>query len=130
MRSGVRGAPDVGAMASIDGHRLCLFVWHYHDDDVPGPAARVTIQVRGLPVAAGRARLAHYRIDGEHSNSYHQWQLFGSPTAPNEAQYAAMEQAGQLTLLAEPSTVSIQGGSAELTFTLPRQAVSLVELDW
>ena len=46
------------------------------------PAARVTVQLQGLPLAAGPARLSHYRIDGEHSNSYHQWQLFGSPTAP------------------------------------------------
>ncbi|HVW20184.1 MAG TPA: beta-xylosidase [Opitutaceae bacterium] len=130
IRGGVRGAPDVGAMASLEGSRLCLFLWHYHDDDVPGPAARVTVRLERLPIAAGQARLRHYRIDGEHSNSYRQWQLFGSPPAPDEAQYAAMEKAGQLTLLAEPSTVPVRGGAADLTFTLPRQSVSLLELEW
>src|SRR5690606_11233526 len=31
---GVRGRPDVAAMASYDERRLCVMVWHYHDDDM------------------------------------------------------------------------------------------------
>jgi len=37
LRDGVRGAPDVSALASFDRNKLCVLVWHYHDDDVPVP---------------------------------------------------------------------------------------------
>src|SRR5262249_7398135 len=39
VRRGVRDQPDVSALASLDGTKLCVMVWHYHDDDLPGPAA-------------------------------------------------------------------------------------------
>src|SRR5436190_799817 len=43
MRQGVRGQPDVGALASLDHNSLSVLVWHYHDDDVPGPDAAVEL---------------------------------------------------------------------------------------
>ncbi len=43
MRAGVRDRPDVAARASLEGDRLCILLWHYHDDDVPGPAAAVNL---------------------------------------------------------------------------------------
>lgn len=128
--SGVRGAPDVAALASLSERRLCVLVWHYHDDDVPGPDARVSLRLSGLPAAAGRARLSHYRIDRTHSDAFTVWKALGSPSTPDERQYQEMEAAGHLQLLEAPSTLALDGGSAELSFVLPRQAVSLVELDW
>src|SRR5262249_7234259 len=67
LRDGVRGAPDISALASLDGRTLCVLVWHYHDDDVPGPEAAVALTVSGLPMARGEARLQHFRIDEDHS---------------------------------------------------------------
>src|SRR2546427_9944541 len=32
LRDGVRGAPDVSALASLDGRKLSVLVWTYHDD--------------------------------------------------------------------------------------------------
>ena len=41
LKDGVRGAtPDVSALASLEANRLSVMVWHYHDDDVPGPDGR------------------------------------------------------------------------------------------
>jgi xylan 1,4-beta-xylosidase len=35
--------PDVSALASLDKNKLAVLVWHYHDDDVPGPDAAVDL---------------------------------------------------------------------------------------
>ena len=126
LADGVRGAPDVGALASRDGRRLAVMVWHYHDDDVPGPDAAVTLDVAELPRAKGEVRLTHYRIDETHSNAYAAWKRMGSPAAPDREQYAQLEAAGKLAVLEPPRPVPVAGGSATVRFSLPRQAVSLL----
>ena len=54
----------------------------------------------------------------------------GSPIAPDEQQYAALEAAGQLAPVEAPATLGVEKGQAVLRFVLPRQAVSLVVLEW
>ena len=131
VRDGVRGAPDVSALASLGPGQLAVLVWHYHDDDVPGPAADVRLSVSGLSLGTGEARLTHYRIDDTHSNAYAEWKRMGSPIAPSRAQYDRLEAAGQLARLEEaPATVRVESGAATLAFALPRQGVSLLVLEW
>ena len=135
IKSGVRADPDVAALASLDAARrqIAVLVWHYHDDDVPGPDATVELTVAGLPVAASvpSLRVVHYRVDRDHSNAYTAWQKLGSPLAPSRPQYAQLEAASQLAILTDsPASVAIQSGAAALTFSLPRQAVSLIVLSW
>jgi len=130
IKDGVRGAPDVAALASMETKRLCLLVWHYHDDDVPGPDAAVKLTLDHLPIAAGEAKVTHYRIDADHSNAYAEWKRLGEPGAPNEAQYTQLLGAGHLATLGPPATVSIVGAAATLAFNLPRQAVSLLVVEW
>jgi xylan 1,4-beta-xylosidase len=130
IRDGVRGAADVSALASLEPRRLSVLVWHYHDDDVPGPEAAVALSLSGLPLARGEARLRHYRIDESHSNSFAAWKRMGSPIAPNEQQYAQLEAAGKLATIESPPTVHVEAGQAALAFALPRQAVSLLVLEW
>ena len=130
MRDGVRGDPDVAALSSLDGKKLCVFVWHYHDEDLPGPDAAVELALAHLPLAAGSARLTHYRIDATHSNAFTVWQNLGSPTAPTDPQYAQLVAAGMLATLGEPVNVPIASSAATLKFALPRQAVSLLVLEW
>jgi xylan 1,4-beta-xylosidase len=130
MRDGVRGSPDVAALAALAPQKLCVLVWHYHDDDLPGPDAEVSLALDHLPAGISSARLSHYRIDAAHSNAFAVWQQLGSPTAPTEAQYAQLEKAGQLTPLAAAYGIRVGNGHAALHFALPRQGVSLVVLDW
>lgn len=129
VKSGVRQRPDVGAFASFDGHRLCVMVWHYHDDDIAGPDADVSLTLAGLGVTNGPATLTHYRIDGDHSNCYTAWKKLGSPIAPDEKQYAVLEQAGKLARLEAPGKIQLVRGSTTVKFTLPRQGVSLLVVD-
>ena len=126
---GVRGAPDVSALASLDHGKLCVLVWHYHDDDVPGPAAAVDLALKGLPYA-GPMHVTQYLIDGDHGNSFAAWQKMGSPAAPTAAQQAQLEQAGKLAQVENPPTVTSSGGQSHIHLSLPRQAVTLLELTW
>lgn len=131
LKDGVRGAPDVGAFASRDEKRATIMLWHYHDDDLPGPDAQLDFRVTGLPANATSARLTHFRIDETHSNAFAEWERMGSPIAPNLRQYVTLKQQGDLARLrGAPESVRIAGGTATLNFALPRQAVSLVVLEW
>jgi xylan 1,4-beta-xylosidase len=131
MKEGVRGTPDVGALASRDAKKVTVLAWHYHDDDVAGPDANVTLSLDGLALKNGKAKLTHYRIDKAHSNAYTVWQEQGSPAKPSPAQYKALEAASELTALkGSPATLDVKDGRATLPITLPRQAVSLVVLEW
>jgi xylan 1,4-beta-xylosidase len=127
-RAGVRGQPDVSALACLDERRLCVLVWHYHDDELPGPTAAVELALNGLPFPDGQARVTHQRIDDDHSNSFAAWKRLGSPATPTPQQYVELEQAGQLAALGPAETVDLRNGQATLRFSLPRQAVSLLVL--
>ena len=45
-------------------------------------------------------------------------------------QYAQLESAGHLTQLAPPASLGAEGGVPTLSFPLPRQAVSLILIEW
>jgi xylan 1,4-beta-xylosidase len=130
LRRGVRDKPDVAALASLDNKRVCILTWHYHDEDLPGPAADVEVTVTGLPAAARQARLQEFRIDETHSNAFTAWKHLGSPQQPTVAQYAQLEQAGRLGVPTTAATVRVDGDKAAIRVRLPRQAVSLLILDW
>ena len=131
VKDGVRCAPDVGVLASRAPGQVAVMVWHYHDDDVSGPDAAVTLAVTGLPAGVGNATVSHYRIDQRHSNAYAEWLRMGSPLAPDPAQYAALQKASELAILEpSPATIGLNGGAATIGFTLPRQAVSLLVVRW
>jgi xylan 1,4-beta-xylosidase len=125
----VRGeTPDVGGLASREENRASVMVWNYHDDDVPAPDAPVEIAIDGIP--ATRVLVHHYRIDERHSNSYARWLEMGAPQQVSKTQYAELESSGKLELLDAPKYIDVTEGTASVTFALPRQGVSLVQLSW
>ncbi len=129
-QSGVRGNPDVDALAARTEHSITVMVWNYHDDDVAGPDAPVVVKLAGIPAVAHRLLLRHYRIDRGHSNSYAEWLAMSSPQNPTPYQIELLKTAGQLQLLNSPHWIRSDGGSAEIPFSLPRESVSLLELSW
>ncbi len=141
LQHGVRERPDVGALASLNTNSAAVMIWHYHDDDVAGPDAEVTLRISNLfpagagsrpenPTANRRVRLDHFRIDENHSNAFSLWKKLGSPQTPDPAAYAQLERAGQLARLEPASELRVAAASVDFKFTLPRQAVSLVQLTW
>lgn len=127
--AGVRDAPDISALAARSSNSATVLAWNYHDDDLPAPAAPVTLTITGLP--AGRATVTHYRIDETHSNSYSAWLRMGSPQQPTPAQIAELERASALQPLTPARTVTVgREGQVTETFDLPRKSVSFVKVAW
>ncbi len=54
----------------------------------------------------------------------------GSPQAPTAEQIAQLKAAGQLQLLTSPEWLEVASGKVIIATTLPRQAVSLLRLEW
>ena len=118
---GVRGAPDVGVLATRrPGGGLAILLWHYHDDDVPGPAAAVHLTLRG-GTAGYRAILT--RVDSGHADAFTAWRAMGSPAQPSAAQIRALDQAALLG----PKPLPVRGDGIDVD--LPRQGVALIELN-
>ncbi len=127
MADGVRGAPDVSAIATraADGG-MAVLAWHYHDDDVPGPDAAVHLDISGLG-ADGARKVTLWRVDPANANAFTAWKALGSPLAVDANQYKQLEAASALTPQAAPD-LSVRGGKASLEVTLPRQGVVLIEV--
>jgi len=126
--SSVRMGDDVGALAAKDKNAITVMVWNYHDDDTTGPEEKVLVQVKDIP--AKQVMLTEYRIDKEHSNSYEVWKQMGSPKQPTQQQITTLEKAGQLKSMGKPIKITVKDGVAKYNTVLPRQAVSLLKLEW
>jgi xylan 1,4-beta-xylosidase len=124
---GVRGRPDIGAMASRGERAISVLLWNYHDDDLPAPDADIKLELAGLP--GGHVEVRHNRIDATHSNAYTVWKQLGSPQSPSPEQLARLASAAQLERLEPPRRLP-GNGPVIVEFRLPRQAVSLVQLVW
>lgn len=124
IRQGVHDRPDVGVLASRQGNRLCVLVWHYFDDDVDGPEARVHVDLSHF--GSSRTRLMEYRIDRDHSNAFTVWQSVGSPESPTQQQYRQLQRAGELQAIGPMREIDTGAG---VDLELPRNGVSLLVLE-
>jgi len=130
-RQGVRGPnSDIHALASRDERRITIIAWNYHDDELPGPQADVTLNVGGIPGDVTKLNLTEWRVDDTHSNAHTAWKNMGSPKPPTVQQKAQIEAASELAVLRSGIDVSAKDGAAAIKLTLPREAVSLIELRW
>ena len=128
IQDSVRDKSDISAIANATENSVSILVWNYHDDDLPAPAADITVSFDHL--GADRVLVTHYRIDNQFSNSYEAWKGIGSPQEPSADQIAFLEQSGQLQMYTSPSWKEAPDGKLGLSFTLPRQGVSLIKLTW
>ena len=125
-KSGVRGKPDVSAMASLQNDKLAVMAWHYHDDDLPGPTAELNLTVKGIASGFRSAKLTRMVIDDQHSNAFAEWQKMGSPTQLSSQQLAALQNAGELSTEGPPIKLPINDGQLKLDVSLARQGVMLL----
>lgn len=130
LQVGVRGRPDVNAIATRHDREITILAWNYQDDDVAAPDVPIDLAIAGIPGAAERALFEHFRIDQAHSNAYLQWKSMGSPERPSADQQSRLEDAGQLQPLGSPRWIVLKEGKLHLSFALPRQALSLIRINW
>lgn len=128
-RAGVRHEDDIDVVAAGREGRLGVLIWNYHDDDLAAPRQSITVIIDHLPADARRATVRHWRIDHDHSNGFEAWKHLGSPQSPSPAQHARLESAAHLEELAPPEDLAVNAGQLRLTFDLPRQGVSLLEVE-
>jgi xylan 1,4-beta-xylosidase len=128
LANGVRSAPDIDGLASIDGAAIQVVVWNYHDDVVAVPATPVRLAIK-VPSSFGAvARVSHLRVDEAHGDAYSVWGSQGMPASPSAEQLAALEQAMEPSSLMPDRTVGVSRGIVALDFDLPRFGISLVTI--
>ena len=128
LNTSVRGKPDISALAARNGKRITILAWHYHDDDLSGPAANITLNLTNTP--DGDPELTRTLIDEGHSNSFIAWQALGSPQKPTADQIRLLEEASRLAVASDRTEIKSEKGNTEISFKLARQGVTLVELEW
>ena len=129
-QTGVRGQPDVDAIAALKEKEVEVLVVNYHDDDVPSENATVDLIVKGLTPKLERVLVEQYRIDATHSNSYTLWKQMGEPQQPTKEQYKQLEMAGQLQMQGSPEPVKVVDGAVRRRFSQPREGLSLLRFKW
>ena len=128
IQQGIRRQPDINGMACVDENEMTIMIWNYHDDDILGEINDIELSIENLPDSP--VLMQHYRVDQEFSNSYAMWQKLGAPQNPTEEEYQNVEEAGHLKLLTSPKWINIENNAAKIEFSLPRQGVSFIKLEW
>jgi xylan 1,4-beta-xylosidase len=128
--NGVRGEPDVGAIASLDGtkSRLTILLWNFHDvaggyDD----ERAVQLTIHGLK-GGKLPRVREYSIDEQSGNAYTAWLAMGSPQPPSAAQIEKLHAAAKMEAAMREISRSGKGDLA-MDVVMPRQSVKLIELE-
>lgn len=126
----VRGEnPDINAIASKIKNSISIMVWNYHDNnDLSALPTNVKLVIDNIPTE--KVLINHYRVDQEFSNSYALWKKLGSPQNPTKNQIESLETAGQLQLYSSPEWKQIKEQKTSIEVELPRQAISLIRLNW
>ena len=128
LSDGVRGVPDVGVLATrADNGRVDILLWHYQDDDVPGPAAEVNLVIAGLaPGLQLQARV--WRVDRENGNAFTAWRAMGAPAKPSQQQIDRLLAAARMLARPIPLGPRMDDGGVVLQTQLPLQGVQLIEV--
>lgn len=130
LSAGVRGAPDVDALATRGPQQASVLLWNYADAAEPAPDQGVTATIAGLPAEAHRVLVQQYRIDANHSNAYTVWQGMGSPQHPTAEQQTELQARAGLELAGSPVWADVVDGQVVLPLTLPHESVALLQVRW
>jgi len=128
-RCNVQGAllPDapIGVIATRRADaQVAILIYHSKDRFYADGEVTVELNLQSLPFED--SIIAHYRIDGDHSNPFAAWETHGAKRHPWATPdiYRAMRLEQEPALLEPPEHIT--GHDLTLTVTLPLPAVSLI----
>ena len=135
--TGDGGGSLVEAWASRDtdgegGGRVAIAIWNGSLDQTKtggdhALSRHVALEVTGL--APGEYRVAHHRVDQEHSNIARTWEALGGGDWPSDDQWSRLRAADRLEPLGPDEHITVRlDGLARLAFDLPMPAISFVEI--
>jgi xylan 1,4-beta-xylosidase len=124
------GAPaTVGGIAVLgDRSRDADVLLYNHagpSSTTPAQPATVTVTLRGLHGAPGRASLV--RIDADHANPRRAWEQMGAPEYPTRRQLAEIADASELRT--ERLPMARHADTASFAISLPAEGVAAIHLD-
>jgi len=128
LEQGVRGQPDVDAMATRNKEDVQVLVWNYHDHLVEAEPASVTLKIQVPAAFSLGAMVTHRRVDETHGNAFAVFETLGSPQTPTAEQHSQLLQAANSIEFHAPKLVEVKANALVLSFDLPRFGVSLVTL--
>ncbi len=129
LANGVRGEPDIDALATLDGASIQVLVWNYHDDIVSVADTPVHLAIQVPQSFGARVRVSHLRVDESHGDAYAAWLALGMPMTPTAQQVSDLRAAMEPSAFVPDTSVAVApDDTVSLDFDLPRFAVSLVTL--
>ncbi|MBN1818572.1 MAG: hypothetical protein JW828_14510 [Sedimentisphaerales bacterium] len=121
---------DIDGLATRTPCKVQIVLWNYHDNLIQGNPENIELHVKCPDSKNKKARLVHYRVDEDRSNAYSAWLKMGSPRDPTSEQIQILKEAGQLEILEPIRFIPVRNGQLNVSFELPRFAVSLIEMEW
>jgi xylan 1,4-beta-xylosidase len=127
--TGTADGVDAMVTTSANGDELEILVFNYYKtlNTPSGTGDNVTVNVSNLPPALANksVHVTRFVVDETHSNPYNVWSSQGKPASPSEMQWEQMRAAQHLAL-GEPASTAQTTQSFSASFTLPRQAGTLL----
>ncbi len=117
---------DVGALITRGPGGLNILVWNYSDALDSVPPTPITLALRNLPHTA--LHMQRKLVDTTHSNAYTAWKQIGSPDQPNLNERHLLNNAAQVQIVQNTTLPPTNSGLRSLTFTLQRNAVTLIHI--
>ena len=119
----------ISAFAARDSKKITIVVTNYQFDRInnDGPSYPVTLNINSHWTPGTKVELNHWRIDKNHSNAYTAFKELGSPELPNPLEIDAIKKRMDMEMLEMPKQITGKD-LADVTFELPCNAVSLIEI--
>jgi len=121
--------PDVAGFATLDDtNTVSVLIYSHHDNWDKQGHDEIQFTLENLPFPTENIVIEHYRIDENHSNAYSEWVRQGEPMYPTSEQYDAIKSRDSLELLDTPYTLTREGQTLTLQFSLPVHSISLLQI--
>jgi len=113
------------ATACQDGS-ITILLFHCQDQFTNTDNRVVQLQLKNFPHR--KAKLLHYRIDGNHGDLFRIWENSKAPKIPDPTLLKVLRHNQEPVLMSEPIEFSVRKNQVQVRVELPMHSVSLLQL--